>query len=76
PIELRRRNLLADDVFPFTSATGNTYDSGRYLHTLERAAELANYEARREDQRERRARGDRMQLGIGVASYVEITAGG
>lgn len=76
PIELRRRNLLGDDVFPFTTATGNTYDSGRYLHTLETAAELANYESLRREQAERRARGDRNQLGIGIASYVEITAGG
>ena len=76
PIELRRRNLLGDDVFPFTTATGNTYDSGRYLHTLETAAELANYESLRREQAERRARSDRNQLGIGIASYVEITAGG
>ena len=76
PIELRRRNLLGDDVFPFTTPTGNTYDSGRYLHTLETAANLANYESLRQEQAERRARGDRNQLGIGIASYVEITAGG
>ena len=76
PIELRRRNLLGDDVFPHTTPTGNTYDSGRYLHALETAAELAGYESLRAEQAERRARGDRNQLGIGIASYVEITAGG
>ena len=76
PIELRRRNLLGDDVFPFTTPTGNTYDSGRYLHTLETAAQLADYESLRKEQSERRARGDRNQLGIGISSYVEITAGG
>jgi carbon-monoxide dehydrogenase large subunit len=76
PIELRMRNLLGDDVFPFTTLTGNTYDSGRYSFPLERAAEVVGYEALRAEQRERRDRGARSLLGIGVASYVEITAGG
>ena len=76
PIELRERNLLADDVFPFKSLTGNTYDSGRYTMALQHAASEADYAALRADQAARRARGDRVQLGIGVAAYVEITAGG
>ena len=76
PIELRLRNLLGDDVFPYTSPTGNVYDSGAYATALRRAAELADYDALRSDQAARRARGDTVQLGIGVASYVEITAGG
>ncbi len=76
PIELRRRNLLGDDVFPFTTLTGNTYDSGRYLVPLERAVEEVGYDALRAEQAARRARGERTLLGIGVATYVEITAGG
>ncbi len=76
PIELRRRNLLGDDVFPFTTLTGNTYDSGRYLVPLERAAEEVGYDALRAEQAARRASGERTLLGIGVAAYVEITAGG
>ena len=76
PIELRDRNLLADDAFPFTTRTGNTYDSGRYRLPLRTAAEAIGYEALRREQAERRQRGDVCQLGIGVASYVEITAGG
>jgi carbon-monoxide dehydrogenase large subunit len=76
PIEIRRRNFLADDVFPFTTLTGNTYDSGRYAVPLDRAAELAGYDELRREQQRRRERGDRRLLGIGVASYVEITAGG
>ncbi len=76
PIEIRRRNFLGDDVFPFTTLTGNTYDSGRYLLPLERAAEAAGYDTLRAEQAERRANGDHRLLGIGVAAYVEITAGG
>jgi carbon-monoxide dehydrogenase large subunit len=76
PIEIRRRNFLGDDVFPFTTLTGNTYDSGRYLVPLDRAAEVAGYDDLRAEQAERRASDDRLLLGIGVSAYVEITAGG
>ena len=44
PIELRRRNLLADDVFPFTTLTGVTYDTGRYATPLDAAAEAIGYD--------------------------------
>ncbi len=76
PIRLREQNLLGDDVFPFTTLTGNTYDSGRYLLPLRTAAEVVGYDDLRREQTERRERGDTAQLGIGVAVYVEITAGG
>ena len=76
PIEIRRRNFLGDDVFPFHTLTGNTYDSGRYNFPLDRAAEAAGYDELRAEQARRREAGDEVLLGIGVASYVEITAGG
>jgi carbon-monoxide dehydrogenase large subunit len=76
PIVLRERNLLTDDVFPFTTLTGNSYDSGRYRLPLHIAAEAIGYDELRAEQAARRERGDTVQLGIGVASYVEITAGG
>jgi carbon-monoxide dehydrogenase large subunit len=76
PIELRRRNFLTDDVFPFRTLTGNTYDSGRYNFPLDRAAEAAGYDELRAEQARRRAADDEVLLGIGVAAYVEITAGG
>ncbi len=76
PIELRRRNLLPDDAFPHRTHTGVTYDSGRYTHVLDTVAALADYDALRHEQQRRRDGGDRLQLGIGVACYVEITAGG
>ena len=76
PIELRAKNFLADDVFPFTSIGGNVYDSGRYTFALQPAADEIGYANLRAEQAARRASGDRMLLGIGVAAYVEITAGG
>ncbi|CAN5820124.1 xanthine dehydrogenase family protein molybdopterin-binding subunit [soil metagenome] len=76
PIDLRRRNLLPDDAFPFRTLTGAVYDSGRYTKPLELAAETIGYDELRREQTDRRARDDRTALGIGVAAYVEITAGG
>ncbi len=76
PIEIRRRNFLGDDVFPFRTLTGNTYDSGRYNLPLDRAAEAVGYDELRAEQARRREAGDETLLGIGVAAYVEITAGG
>ena len=76
PIELRLRNFIGDDAFPYTTIPGNVYDSGRYAMALRRAAELVDYDARRAEQARRREAGDRRWLGIGVAAYVEITAGG
>ncbi len=74
PIELRRRNLIAPSAFPFTTVNGLEYDSGDYVLALDVAADVVGYHALREEQAMRRARGDRVQLGIGVATYVEITA--
>ncbi|MCU1361922.1 MAG: putative carbon monoxide dehydrogenase large subunit [Ilumatobacteraceae bacterium] len=76
PIELRRRNLLGDDIFPYRTITGITYDSGAYSTPLDAVARYAGYEQLRAEQAQRRADGNRMLLGIGVSAYVEITAGG
>lgn len=76
PVELRLRNLLPDDSFPFRTLTGVTYDSGRYALPLRTAVEAVGYQALRAEQASRRERGDRTVLGIGVSAYVEITAGG
>ena len=73
PAELRRRNLIAPDAFPFRTAAGTEYDSGDYEVALDRALELADYPALRAEQADRRARGDRTAMGIGLATYVEIT---
>lgn len=76
PLDLRLRNLIGGDAFPFTTLTGVTYDSGDYSLPLREAARLVGYDELRAEQRARRERGDRRLLGIGVAAYVEITAGG
>jgi carbon-monoxide dehydrogenase large subunit len=76
PIEIRRRNLLGADEFPYTTQMGTTYDVGDYALPLERAVERAGYDDLLAEQAVRRARGDRWQLGVGVSTYVEITAGG
>jgi carbon-monoxide dehydrogenase large subunit len=74
PAEVRRRNLIPADAFPFTTPTRTTYDSGDYEAALDRALEAAGYLQLRAEQTERRERGDTCQLGIGIACYVEITA--
>ena len=78
PIELRKRNLLRPEQFPYETLTGATYDNGTYGAALDRAAEVAGYAQLLADQAQRRAEGGPLQLGIGVSSYVEITgsAGG
>ena len=78
PAELRKHNFLKPSDFPYTTPTGATYDSGDYETTLDEALRLADYEGLRKEQAERRRRGDRLLLGIGISSYVEVTgeAGG
>ncbi|MBO0702360.1 MAG: xanthine dehydrogenase family protein, partial [Candidatus Dormibacteraeota bacterium] len=73
PVEVRRRNFIRPDQFPYQTVTGIEYDSGDYDKPLREALERAGYEALRRDQAERRARGDRALLGIGVSTYVEVT---
>jgi len=75
PAEVRRRNLVPADAFPFTTPTGTTYDSGDYARALELVLDAAGYPSLREEQARRRAAGDRCQLGIGLSVYVEITNG-
>ncbi len=75
PAAVRRRNFVAPDAFPFTTATGARYDSGDYGRAFELALETAGYDALRARQRRRREGGGPRQLGIGLSAYVEITAG-
>jgi carbon-monoxide dehydrogenase large subunit len=76
PAELRRRNFISEESFPYVTRTGVTYDSGEYAKPLGKALRLAGYEALRGAQQARRDAGHPVQLGIGISSYVEITAGG
>jgi carbon-monoxide dehydrogenase large subunit len=76
PAELRRRNLLAPDEFPLTTPTGANMDCGEYARALDLALETAGYRGLREEQARRRADGGRKLFGIGVSTYVEVTAVG
>lgn len=69
PVELRRRNLVSADRFPYRTPLGFTYDSGNYPRALERACTLLDYDRWRREQAAARAKG--RFVGIGVAMYVE-----
>ena len=75
PAEVRRRNLIAADAFPYQTASGGHYDCGDYEGALDRVLERAGYAALREEQAVRRRSGSSKQLGIGLSVYVEITNG-
>ena len=76
PVELRRINLIPADRFPHVTAGGATYDSGDYARALDALLEVARYEDLRAEQRRRRESRERVQMGIGVSVYVEVTAAG
>ncbi len=70
PIELRRRNFIPSDQFPYTTATGLVYDSGDYDKTLNKLLEIVDYPALRQEQA--RAREQGRYLGIGISTWAEI----
>ncbi len=74
PVELRRRNLLRPEQFPYTTTTGWVYDSGDYERTLREALRIADYDGLRREQAERRTRGELM--GIGVSVFTEAVGAG
>ncbi|MGP4020134.1 xanthine dehydrogenase family protein molybdopterin-binding subunit [Saccharopolyspora sp. 5N708] len=74
PAEVRRRNLVRPEQFPYKTPGGMTYDTGEYIKGLDAVLEAADYQALREEQAKRRQEGATQQLGIGLSSYVEITA--
>lgn len=70
PVEIRRRNFIQPEQFPYNTLTGLQYDTGDYDKALDLAIELIDYDGIRKEQAELRKQG--RYLGIGVASYVEI----
>jgi len=74
PAELRMRNLLRPEQFPYTSRTGWVYDSGDYPRTLRLALEIAGYDDLRKEQEAKRASGQLM--GIGVSFFTEAVGAG
>ena len=76
PEEIRRRNLIPADAFPYTTQTGVTYDNGDYRAPLEEALRIADVDDARKEQQRRIDAGESRLLGIGVSTYVEITGFG
>jgi aerobic carbon-monoxide dehydrogenase large subunit len=72
PLELRRRNWITHEEFPFTTIAGLTYDSGNYEAATARAVELFGYDELRKEQAARRESGDPVQLGIGISTFTEM----
>ena len=72
PVELRRRNFIKPEQFPYTAFTGLVYDSGDYDGALDKALEMVGYDSLRTEQERRRAAGGTRHLGIGVSSYFEM----
>ena len=73
PAEVRRRNYIAPSDFPLTTSMGAKYDSGEYAAALELALNAASYDQLLVEQKKRRDSKDPVQIGIGIASYVETT---
>jgi aerobic carbon-monoxide dehydrogenase large subunit len=74
PVELRIKNFIQPEQFPYDSKTGWTYDSGDYEPAMRKALEIAGYDELRREQAEKRARGELM--GIGVAFFTEAVGAG
>ena len=72
PLELRRKNWINADEFPFTTVAGLEYDSGDYESATQQALQLLGYDELRAEQRQRRESGDPVQLGIGFSTFTEM----
>ncbi len=72
PLELRERNWIKHEEFPFTTICGLTYDSGNYEAATAEAKEIFDYDGLRREQAERVARGDKVRLGVGISTFTEM----
>jgi len=72
PMELRRKNWIEHDDFPYTTITGITYDSGNYEEATDKALALMGWDDLRREQADRIARGDPVRLGLGISTYTEL----
>ncbi len=72
PAEVRRRNFIGADKFPYASVAGLVFDSGNYEVALDAALELVDYEGLRAERARRRSEGSTRLLGVGLSSYVEM----
>ena len=74
PAEVRRKNFIAPDAFPYETPTGLTYDSGNYEVALDRALQLADYQSWR-DQAARRQDPREPLIGVGLATVIKMSGG-
>jgi aerobic carbon-monoxide dehydrogenase large subunit len=72
PLQVRERNWIKHEEFPYATISGLTYDSGNYEAATARARELFDYDGLRAEQAKRRASNDPVQLGIGISTYTEM----
>ncbi|MDO9380518.1 MAG: xanthine dehydrogenase family protein molybdopterin-binding subunit [Nocardioidaceae bacterium] len=72
PLELREKNWIKHEEFPFTTVAGLEYDTGNYEAATAKALELFGYDELRAEQKQRRDAGDRVQLGIGISTFTEM----
>ncbi len=72
PMELRKKNWIKHEEFPFTTVAGLTYDTGNYEAATEKALAMFDYDGLRAEQAQRRASGDPVQLGIGISTFTEM----
>ncbi|WP_072814390.1 xanthine dehydrogenase family protein molybdopterin-binding subunit [Rhodococcus zopfii] len=72
PLELREKNWIRHEEFPFATIAGLTYDSGNYEAATAQATDLFDYDGLRREQAERRDRNDPVQLGIGISTFTEM----
>ncbi len=72
PMELRKKNWITHEEFPFTTIAGLTYDTGNYEAATAQAMELFGYDELRAEQLRRRESGDPVQLGLGISTFTEM----
>jgi carbon-monoxide dehydrogenase large subunit len=72
PLEIREKNWIKHEEFPFTTIAGMEYDSGNYEEATAKARALFGYDDLRAEQAKRRESGDPVQLGIGVSTFTEM----
>ncbi|GAB2488175.1 xanthine dehydrogenase family protein molybdopterin-binding subunit [Jatrophihabitans fulvus] len=72
PMELRRKNWIKHEEFPYTMVSSLTYDSGNYEAATDKALELIGWDELRREQAERRERKDPVQLGLGISTFTEM----
>jgi aerobic carbon-monoxide dehydrogenase large subunit len=72
PLEVREKNWIKHEEFPFTTVAGMEYDSGNYEAATAKAKEMFGYDELRAEQQRRRDAGDPVQLGIGVSTFTEM----